>query len=257
MVRRWAVCTLRKGERKMGLLDMFKKPTVADLQSRGDVDGIAKILHSQGGKQAMEAASALASMGGEKGVLALMKALMPDSSPDARLAGAMYLGMVSDANALPILVKAATDRKLPVPVRVMTILSIGRIGERGSLEPLISLVGDPDAQIRASAASALGDVGVADERATAALLSVCGQGRLDSRHAGTVALAKLKDPRALEFIRRLLDEEKDPGWRVEIIRALGELGGEEAILTLTALLESPNDRELSAEIREAINRAHK
>jgi len=240
----------------MGLLDSFKKPSIADLQTRGDVDGIVKLLFAQDGKYAMEAAGALAKMGGEKGVLALLKAVM-DSSPTVRLAGAMHLCTVSDPNALPILLKVAADRSLPPPVRSQTIMSVGSIRNSASIKPLVPLLDDPDAGIRAMAAYALGDIGIADEESAAALLRLCEDPRLDCRHSAAAALAKIKDPRALKFLAGLLKEENDPGARVELIRALGELGGEEAVSTLTTLLESPKDRDLSKEIQDAINRARK
>lgn len=138
----------------MGISDFFKKPSIADLQARGDVDHIVKILLAKDGKRSMETAGALAEMVGEKVVLALLQAAM-HSNPNVRVAGSYMLAMVGDPTALSILLKITTDKSLPTPVRGMAVNSVGSIKKREALEPLIMLLDDSETELRVSAAYAL------------------------------------------------------------------------------------------------------
>ncbi len=237
----------------MGLFDLFKKPTVAQLEARGDVNRLVQMLLAKDGTNAMEAASALARMGGEKGVAGILTAILSPNL-NVRAAGALALAMVSDPNALPILTKMITDKSLPEPVRTMAVHSVGGMKCREGLAPLVELLDAPQTGLKTAAAYALGTLGIRDERATEALLRQCRDPKWDCRHAATAALATLGDPRALEFVKKLLDEESDPGSRVELIRALGDLGGPEATAILTALQAGPKDRGLGSEIATALSR---
>jgi HEAT repeat protein len=195
-------------------------------------------------------------MGGEKGVMALIQAVL-SPNPNTKMGGALYLGMVSDPNAMPILLKIITDKTLPVPVRTMVTYSVGSMKKREALSPLISLLKEASKELQLAAAYAIGNLGFSDVDASAALLDKCQDRQWDIRHAATVALGQIKDPRALEYIKHLLKEEKESSSRVELIRALGDLGGEEAITILTVLRESPIDKCLSEEIQKAIDKSGK
>jgi HEAT repeat protein len=241
----------------MGFLDFLKKqPSVDDLKSRGDVEGLIKLLLAPDGKHAMDAAKALAEMGGEPGAKALVQAVL-HPHPNVKMAGALFMGLISDPRALPFVVTMIQTRSLPSPVRSMAISSAGNIGKADALDPLLwVLENEGDRDLRVAAAYAVGRLGVRTDRSSTVLLKGCEQGPFEARHAAVVALAQTKDPRALLHVKKLLDEETDPAGRVELIRGLADLGGTESLAILAALKSAGKDAELSTELDAAIARCH-
>lgn len=241
----------------MGFFDLFRKqPSVDALKSRGDVDGLIKLLLAPDGKHAMDAAKALAEMGGEPGAKALVQAVL-HPHPNVKMAGALFMGLICDARALPFVVTMIKTRSLPSPVRSMAMSSAGNIGKPDALDPLLwVLENEGDRDLRVAAAYAVGRLGVRTDRSSMVLLKGCEGGPFEARHAAVVALAQTKDPRALIHIRKLLEEETDPGARVELIRGLADLGGTESMAMLVALKSAGKDPDLGTELDAAIARCH-
>lgn len=150
----------------MGFLSSLKKrPKVADLQARGDVSGLATMLRDPTAKQ-ITAAGALAAIGGQDAIGALVEAAM-DSDSDVRALGVMGLGFMSDAAGnLPILVKVVTASSLPASVRELVSQSVGL------------MAGSEGSALRAGLIRALGDEGGPEAEAilTAWLKSQLSQG---------------------------------------------------------------------------------
>jgi hypothetical protein len=135
----------------MRLLSSRKKqPKVADLQARGDVSGLARMLRDPAAKTIM-AAGALGAIGGWDAVGVLVEALA-DSDPDVRALGALGLGSMSDAANVPILVKVVTASSLPASLRELVSHSVGFMAGLDALELRVGLIralgdeGGPEAE---------------------------------------------------------------------------------------------------------------
>ncbi|MEA3488865.1 MAG: HEAT repeat domain-containing protein, partial [Candidatus Omnitrophota bacterium] len=105
--------------------------------------------------------------------------------------------------------------------------TLGRLGDKGAVEPLLKKLSDPDPGVRKAVAIALGELG--DKRAIEPLLSMLSDPDPGVRRAVTVALRKLRATRAQMvdgYIKALSSSNKIAC--MEAAEALGRLGDERA-----------------------------
>jgi HEAT repeat protein len=159
---------------------------------------------------------ALAGSGEEAGRGALAEALL-DAGP----------GAVED------LLGALHDETLDVPVRWLVVVVLGELRALDAVDDLLALLGDPDDELRARTAHALGKLG--DPRAVAPLAAIAASGASwQLRAAAASALGPLGDTSAAAALADALHAEE---WTVRdaAARSLAELG--DAALEHTADLQ--------------------
>ena len=179
-------------------------------------------------------ASSCASLGPARGA-ALAVAALSDPDDEVRLAAAdtaIHLRAAGATDAVAGWLERAGRPRAPQGVR-----GGARAAEPRAVAPLARTLGDPDAEVRAEAAEALGRQ--TSPEAVAPLL-----GRLDDptpavRIQIIAALARLGDARAVVPLVGKV-EDSSPDVRQAVVRALGDLGDARASAALVLALRDQN-----------------
>ncbi len=143
------------------------------------VRALLGLFFEQTGKDDLYAtALTIESLNDRRAVPPLIRALLHDDNPHRRHAAARALGWIHHpgrATALA-LAQCLVDSAQPQPAREEAAESLAYAGTRESIEPLISVLHDPDVRIRFWAVFGLGRSCRGDMRAIRALESVLGDG---------------------------------------------------------------------------------
>ncbi|HQP71928.1 MAG TPA: HEAT repeat domain-containing protein, partial [Methanoculleus sp.] len=171
----------------------------------GDADAVDPLIqatHDEREDVRIAAASALARIGDRRSIQPLIR-LFADRYHGVRVAAADAVAVFGRA-ALEALEEALSDPV--IVVRVTAARAIGLIGVMESIPVLIDHLGDPAPEVRWSVARALADFGppVIDP-----LSLVMRRGSRDMRLAAIDALWEIEDERAVELLRRALDDEDE------------------------------------------------
>jgi len=152
------------------------------------------------------AASSLGMIGDRRAVEPLIEALA-DPSEYVRPSVVIALGRLGDARAVPRLLQMVEDDPQG---NILAIESLGYIGDPSPAETLFSILDDRtnSMPLRAEVAVALG--GVRAYRAALSLISALGEGDDDLRGGAILALIELRDPRAFDALKKIL--EVDDPW---------------------------------------------
>ncbi len=125
-------------------------------------------------------------------------------------------------------------------------LGLGKVGDPAAIEALLSVLGDPEPDVRDAAVRAFGEIG---ERAVAPLIGLLRSARGDIRREAVRSLVQIGDPAVDRLIQALKDT--DAATREEVIRALAEMEDRRAIEALLFAL-TEEDSELQRAAREAL-----
>jgi HEAT repeat protein len=133
---------------------------------------------------------------------------------------------------LPYLLSATEDRRKRV--RSAVSKALGRMDDKGAVEPLIELLQKDESPIvRKVAAWALGEIG--DGRAVLPLL----RSLTDIHESAAQALAKINDKSIITHLRKYL-KHSDEYFRSLAVWALGEIGNPQVIRDLAIVLDDPS-----------------
>jgi hypothetical protein len=157
----------------------FHRATIGRLLSvTGDsrpVQALLKLFFEQSEKNDLyTTALTLEEFGDRRAVPSLIRALMSDGNPHRRHAAARALGWIRRPGraAALALARCLVDDTQPQPAREEAAKSLAYVGSPGTIEPLISVLNDPDVRIRFWAVFGLGGSCRADARAVQALESM-------------------------------------------------------------------------------------
>ena len=142
----------------------------------------------------------LESLDDRRAVPPLIHALLEDGNPHRRHAAARALGWIHQPGraAAVALARCLVDSSQPQPAREEAAESLAYVGTRETIEPLISVLRDPDVRIRFWAVFGLGGSCRGDVRAVRALESVLDDGETPPGNwwpVGKEALAMLASER--------------------------------------------------------------
>lgn len=198
-------------------------------------------------------------------VTALLVEQLHAEEPATRRAAAVALGRIGDPAAVPALVEALSgDTELAIDAAG----ALAQIGDRRAFEPLLGLLGHPNAALRRAAIAALNSLGHPEmagrvrellldpdprvrESATRIagyfaypeclerLLERCEDGDEAVRCAALESVPYLEDVSATAILRRALREDT-PRVRAAAARALGQVEGKEALESLLEALQDPD-----------------
>lgn len=198
-----------------------------------------------------------------KHVVNLLVDLLNDPSPDVRRTAALSLGKMAHPDGEPALLGALDDTDSLV--REYSAWALGQVGENVSDQtvlPLVKVLGDEVAEVKAAAAHALTMIGIRPmlielliealsvaevhtrrvivqslagldaPLAYPALLAALHDEDARVRQGAVSALGELGDRRALPALRKRLLHDPDQGVRTEAAFRLGKLGDETDIASL-------------------------
>lgn len=196
-------------------------------------------------------------------ITATLVELLRDSSPDIRRTAALSLGKIGHSAGTQGLVNALSDPD--TLVREYSAWALGQIGEEINTDAAMALVaalGDEHPTVKASAAKALGNVGlrkpmiplllegltvgeVKSRRAVvqalmqlegkesySALLTALKDSDAEVRQGAIAALGELGDRQVLPSLRKILLEDRSVGVRTEAAYRIGKLGDQADLISL-------------------------
>ena len=183
---------------------------------------------SDGSEEAEEKLARL----GHRALKPLLEALA-DPDPAQRRVAVDVLGHLGNANAAePLLAMALGDA--PIELRIRAVEGVGRVGE-GNLSPrLATLAKGSERRLRPIAAWALAQVG--GPSAIAALRELLAQGDPAVRAHAALGLGRQRDGRSAEALLTSLRTERSPAVQAASVWAIGQLGDEQVVPILAALL---------------------
>jgi HEAT repeat protein len=238
----------------------FKKTTPAGritildvLARRGDQAGLATVFDAFGDEHPpvrLAAIPAAATLGGERAVGPLVAVLASQLAEEVNAAREALI-RIPGTHATEVIQTMLPGS--PPPVRAALLDVLAARPPTGSLEPIFSAAADADPTVRVAALRALG--ALAAEREVPALLKLLVKAdREEERSAAEKALAAV--------CRRCDDRERPAGLivaalkgastavRCSLLRALGQVGGKQALETVLAALSDEQP-----DVKEAVFRA--
>ncbi len=185
--------------------------------------------------------------------------VLGDAQAEVRRAAAAAMGGSGMEDAVSPLLGHLDDGSQAV--RLEVVRALGRIGDLRAVVPLVSKLQDQEADVRREAARALGQLG--DARATATLMLALQDKALVVRVQALQSLGRLRAGEAVSAIAALLSGDADGASgeargpvREAALRALGQIGNEQAVRILVAALEQegpvPLESAHAAPVREAL-----
>jgi len=226
------------------------RPNVEKMENKRNIKGLTKALRYKDLDVRSAAAEALARIGAP--AVELLIETMKEKDSSVRVLAVMTLGRLRDARALEPLIQALRDEDREV--RLQAVGALVGIGKPG-VEPLIQTLKDKDPSVRGEAVLILKEIG--DVRAVATLTEALKDEDKDVRLAATLALGKIGDARAVEPLVRAL---KDACSIVQMgaADALADIGDARAVEALfhflwSVSLSSPIEKD--KEVREKVAQA--
>ncbi len=220
------------------------------------VKTLVSVLKDKNPQVRKKATETLVRIGGLRTVEPLIIALKYENS-DIRREAAETLGKIGDSRAVKPLVDVLSDKEPAVKEAAMKALI--KIGSVHTVGPLIEALGERDSDVREAAAEILGKTG---NPALEPLIAALWDENWGVREEAAKALGKLRDNRAVDSLTAVLKYE-DSGarrkaaeglgeiarplvapsmtpsirFRIEVIKALGQLGDKRAIPALVRELQ--------------------
>lgn len=270
MINEVADAALRSGMETHGIrgnleeikLRVLSSANVQKMKDERNVRGLVLALKHRDPAVAYEAVEALGEIGDPAAAGPLTEALTGDKYSGLRWKAAEALTQIG-TESVPYLINALENPD--EDVRWKAAISLGEIGDRRAIDPLISLLGDEDRFVRSRAAYALGIMGELVIQPLAEVLST--EKNPDLRLGAVMALGRIQaDPATRLLIRATTDSSGDVRQeamtalaatgregllvlldalkfaekreKINIIRVLGEIGSKDAIEPLMQLLET-------------------
>jgi HEAT repeat protein len=178
---------------------------------------------------------------------ALVKALRSDADASVREMAAWALAETDErnSNATAALV-AAMKGDSKEAVRATAVWALGNVGGRDVVEPLVSVLNDPNPSVRMRAVWAIGSV--EPKSAPPALIAVLKDPNPKMRELAAWALYSIEDPAAVPALNAALKVETSKELQLDYIRALAAMG-EKSVDAVRELLTSPDPRIKSMAVR--------
>lgn len=203
------------------------------------------------------AAQVLGLVGDAQAVRVLVKALH-DTEPYVRDKAAWALGWLGEGSAMDDLVRVFREDP-SVDVRTTSAKALGRLGCRAAVEPLVEGLEAPRPRVRAASAEALGLMGpllasgvrgeLGRKKAAAALVAALADEHWTVRAVAAEALGLMKEPTAAEPLIALL---ADTDVRMAAVKALGRIASRPAKQALAKVAASEKDESVRQAAEEAI-----
>ncbi len=180
-----------------------------------------------------------------------LRTLVGDSSPAVRLATALALHAINDAQALGELL-AQLPRENSAEIRAAIAAALASIGDLSAVPALRKQLEDPSTSAATAAAQALRDLGaklrqadpaqarqLAEQLRSLMVARPSQPGSTNLRDALVEAMVPLRDPELLATFYRVLREGDTSRMRRAALKGLGELGESKAADAISHYLDDP------------------
>ena len=205
---------------------------MAELEELVSVQSLADILSDESWRVRKLAVDGLARHGGQDSVGWLVRALREEHRNPSVLNSALQVLALGGMDAVGPLAECLIDPDSDL--RIYAAHALGDQQDARAIPPLVQALDDPDANVRYHAIEALGKLRAAD--AVDRLLGIVESGDFYLAFPALDALATIADSRIAPRLVPLLSDEM---LRVPAAQALGQLGDEEMVSPLVALLNRP------------------
>ncbi|MEU5686149.1 hypothetical protein DEJ48_08780 [Streptomyces venezuelae] len=183
----------------------------------------------------------------------LLDALGPENPRDVRSAAADALGDLRHEPAAARLASLAGDNEEPGTLRARAVHALGRIGAPESLRVLLAAARDPSEPVRVQAVRALGGFPVRE--AVAALGEIAStDANRDVARGAVRALGRMGAP-AVHVLAAMASRFR-PDVGEELVTALAECAGAEAVSGLAVLATSPETADVRVSATETLVARH-
>ena len=197
------------------------------------------------------AAWALGEMGAEEALQPLIAAVESDRSPVVRQASAWALGKIRRPESAPALIAllGVLDPRYD-GARREAAWALGQLKEYSAVEVLETALSDTASDVRASAATALGEI--RSEEAIPKLTATLHRDPIpEVRRRAAWALGATRRPAAGAALRDALPTEAEPVVRNALVHALGEVFWPEAVGVLCRCLYDERSTDEDASVRKS------
>ncbi len=154
-----------------------------------------------------------------------------DSKVEVQAAAASSLGNIESKKAIPLLAELIQSQDSTLCMTA--IYALERYKDPEAADALIAALGNENLQVKTDIVYSLGVIG--DQRAVEPLISLLGDENYRVRQSAATSLGKLGDKEAVEPLIKALETEREVDVRISEVRALGILGGPEAIKCLSLI----------------------
>jgi HEAT repeat protein len=166
-------------------------------------------------------------------IAALISSVVENHHNPSLLNSALQVLTSSDVNTVSPLIELLKNPN--ADLRMQAALALGEQRDASATEALVAALNDEDTNVRYHAIEALGKLKAAD--AVDAFVEIAESRDFFLTFAALDALAKIGDARIVPRIMPLLDDEL---LAIPVINLLGQVGDENTVAPLTALLNDPN-----------------
>ncbi len=172
-----------------------------------------------------------------------------DPQVEVRVVAAAALWRLPDPAAVPALLELLRDRD--AAARQWSALALGVIRDSRATVPLTQILGDTEPAVRLDAIRSLGRI--ADPAALEPLVRFASNDTrpIDERLEAVNAIAQLQGPNKVNALTRLLPQ-RNRLVRLQVVRALGQVGDALVLPTLRRHRTTERDREINAAVQQSI-----
>jgi HEAT repeat protein len=177
----------------------------------------------------------------------LVRALR-DPQVEVRVVAAAALWRLPDPAAVPALLELLRDQD--PAARQWAALALGVIRDTRATQPLSTMLTDPESAVRLDTIRSLGRIGDPGGLEALSRFANNDQRSLEERLEAVNAIAQLQGPAKVNALTRMLTQ-RNRLIRLQVVRALGEVGDALVLPALRRQLAEERDDEIKGAIREA------
>lgn len=213
----------------------FALGRISDLAA---LEPLIEVLDENNSTVRAAAARSLGRIGDHRSFWHLVAALN-DSDVLVRRYSATSLGEIADERAAPHLKEHLKDDDEEVVTR--SAIALGNIGDKNAIPPLLDIIKDSNKkdEIRHDAACSLGMI--KKWQVFDLLLELLKDTDSNVRKHTATVFGELNDPRGVQPLIDLLNQEKDVKVRAEAVASLGNIGDYHAVEPLIGILKNLNE----------------
>jgi len=221
---------------------LFEDPEVKDLAADLSVYELIENLESADINTKLDAALALGKMKTERAVSSLVRLLKESRDGVVRFVAATSLGEIGDRRAVMPLIDTIRDNETRATVLTAAATALGKIKDPKAVEPIMKLLWHENPDVRAGMADALGQL--RDQRAVMALIATLGDENPNVRESAAKALGATEDFLAVDPLVMVSKRDRVSDVRWWAVHALGDIGDPRAVGSLVELIEINNPEDM-------------
>jgi len=145
------------------------------------------------------------------------------------------IGETKSAKAVSLLAEIASNTDERIPLRIAALDALSRVGDPAGLDAILACVSTNDPNVRSAAVAALGPF--SGEAVDKAILDAFRDSYYRTRIAAAQASRERKLTAAVPYLQFRAERDDVPNVKDEAVKALGEIGGDDAMTILDNLFK--------------------